>query len=751
MIAGILVLLLLLLVAVAEFPFYALALSSSVTSDSAVPPPIPLPLVSSESSSFANVGGTVPESILEFEKRSIRRSKDGGSFNDSSKGTGGTDATSRTSRSSYGLPQSGKNNYGGPYFWAENLGPSACMQILERYVSFHNFNRDDDDDGNYKRVRRRITRQDPFSLLSNSPTATVTAMTAGNPFSIVSWNILSQKLYDINAVQKYAVSAPTTSGSSSANFRFRFSWEQRINWIVDTLADANPDIVCLQEVELPQFQQDLLPRMRQHGYDGAVQGGGDGVQEIKRRKGKGDRAHVVATLWKSSRFRPVHDHLARGRTLTSILQQKANISVKEGRENYGPILAVINCHLEGHPNQYAARISQLQHAMEDLAKCCLPDDGTGSSNSNDDKINGSNLSYPDVGSPLKLNALLIAGDMNCELQSSACSTYLQIGRVGVKGGLGGVHGTSAMVVPPFLLQSDEAANCINPILEWGKPIPNEELDKVKPHPFRHNSLLSAYPPSLGERDPSQHFTYCANPNRPVAGLDQIWYSGHCLTRIALKQMFDGSGVSDDGNTDIQELHRESILRSGLPAKYHPSDHLPIGAIMDWNSCDNSNAKNECQITYEDDTILEATNDGKHPRNVSPRLKCADGGLRELIVTNDQEPAPHTVKSKSPIMAYAELDMLLVTCPYDTETQRLEVEDIVDNKPDLPSQPNQKPSPEQLRKLSEIRERKKVLLMTASEPVRKIIQRILKLKKQVAAYEEEEERMMMAMAAPSTAS
>ena len=44
----------------------------------------------------------------------------------------------------------------------------------------------------------------------------------------------------------------------------------------------------------------------------------------------------------------------------------------------------------------------------------------------------------------------------------------------------------------------------------------------------------------------------------------------------------------------------------------------------------------------------------------------------------------------------------------------------------------------------MRERKKVLLMTASDPVRKVIQRILKLKKQVAAYEEEEQRMMMAM-------
>ena len=171
--------------------------------------------------------------------------------------------------------------------------------------------------------------------------------------------------------------------------------------------------------------------------------------------------------------------------------------------------------------------------------------------------------------------------------------------------------------------------------------------------------------------------------------------------------------------------------------------------MDWNSCENSNANNECQLNFDDgddgfNIVSESTNCENYNSKVSPRIQCADAGVRQLIVTNDHEPAPHTVKTKSPIMAYAELDMLLVTCPYDTETQRIEVEDIVDNKPDLPSQPNQKPSTEQLRKLSEMRERKKVLLMTASDPVRKVIQRILKLKKQVAAYEEEEQRMMMAM-------
>lgn len=337
-----------------------------------------------------------------------------------------------------------------------------------------------------------------------------------------------------------------------------------------------------------------------------------------------------------------------------------------------PILAVINCHLEGHPNQYAARIRQLEHAMDDLVVRC---------------------------SDVPLNGLCIAGDMNCELQSSACSTYLRIGRVGRKGGLGGVHGTSAIAVPPILLECDEAAECLDPIMEWGKPIPNEEMESVSPHPFRRNSLCSAYPPSLGQADPRKHFTFCANPNRPVAGLDQIWYSGFSLTRLALTKPFSAQN------------RRASILATGLPAPLYPSDHLPIGSVMDWAAC---NPFGECSLD-------------------APRNKCTDAGVHELIVTPKQEPPQP--KPKSPIMAYAELDMLIVTCPFDSEKQREELEAIVDDVPDLPPN-NQKPSPEQLKKLSEMRERKKQLLMGASQNARQVMQRILKLKKEVSTYENE---------------
>lgn len=474
------------------------------------------------------------------------------------------------------------------------------------------------------------------------------------PFSILSWNILSQSLYK-NAL---------------------YSWEVRFKRIIELITESSPTIVCLQEVEsYESFRDDFLPAMQALGYDGTSQGHTD-VREIKRRSGKLDRRHLTATFWKADHFRPVnvtdssgmeYPHMARGRSLTCCLQDISNVSNSSGASS-GPRLSVINCHLEGHPRQYAARMTQLQHAMEDLSQR---------------RTRG-----PD------LNGLVIAGDFNCELQSSACSTYLRIGRVGRKGGLGGVHGTSALAVPASLLESEEAAEVLSPLLEWGQAIPNDDLEQVKPHPFRRNSMVSAYPLQLGQRDPRLHFTYCSNPDRPVAGLDQIWHSSFTLNRIGIRKMFPSQKI------------RKRILKTGLPTSRHPSDHLPIGAVFDWNGCD----VDACMV----DNKSQA---------------CQEVGVKELSIVLDRPPP--TPKPKSPMMAFAELDMLLSTCPYDTEEQREETAAIVEHVPDLPSDPKEKPSNEQLKKLAELRNRKKLLLQNASDDTRQTLQRILKLSKETS--------------------
>lgn len=499
-------------------------------------------------------------------------------------------------------------------------------------------------------------------------------------FSIFSWNVLFDQYYT----------------RRKDKCRDYYTWSERFQSMLQTIQKCQADVICLQEVDYNAFHEEWLPALRAMGYDGVVQSG-ENVMEIKRRKNKTLRAHVVATFWNSQRFcaclgfqqpEPEHAkrkkrkrqhpaavaadkeqdesslnnksfaHMARGRTMTSLLQR-----ISSSNTTNNATCCIINCHLEGHPRQYGARIRQLQHGMKDVVRY----------------------------STSTHNALLVAGDFNCELASSACSTYLQMGRVGKKSSLGGVHGTScAWAMPPCILECEEATSVLNPILEWNHPLPDDELDSVPPHPFRRNSLLSAYPRGSSSLDNEGLFTYCANPFKPVAGLDQIWYTGFTLRRIALQTLYPND--------------RQRILQHGLPLlPEYPSDHLPIGAVFQWNY----------DIPKDDDSSSKS----HHQQKV----------LRQLRIVQDQQPSK---KPKSPIMAYAELDQLLVMGPFDSEQQRTQLEAILDETPPFSKQ---KPSPEQLQLFADLRRRKQELMDTASEPTKEVLQRIFKLKKNVAVY------------------
>ena len=129
-------------------------------------------------------------------------------------------------------------------------------------------------------------------------------------------------------------------------------------------------------------------------------------------------------------------------------------------------------------------------------------------------------------------------------------------------------------------------------------------------------------------------------------------------------------------------------------------------MFDWNACD------------VDACMVDTTRQG-----------CDEVGVNELSIVLDRPPP--IPKPKSPMMAFAELDMLMSTCPYDTEEQREELFAIIDHVPDLPADPKEKPSNAQLKKLHEMRNRKKFLLQNASNDARPTLQRILKLSKETA--------------------
>ena len=420
-------------------------------------------------------------------------------------------------------------------------------------------------------------------------------------FLVKNFNIIYEGQYQRRRIQQVALSPthqqphhmpPSLSTTSSLH---PHPWPKRLKRIVEILSHANPDVICLQECELQSFKYDLAPALSKFGYDGISQEDDrpkeDMPTSIKAEsKHRDARNPIVATFWKRDKFECIGEASVRTRSLTTVLKLKTDeVASEEGAadENEGedsskpaePMVAVVNVHLEGHPRRFSERTHQLQHAISDLAKRIEHERKNGEQ---------STASEHEIG---KLNALVLAGDFNCELQSSACSTYLRMGRLGRKASLGGIHGEDSTILPPSLLETTEATEVIHPIMEWGRALPEEKVSDVDVNPFRRNGMTSAYPAWLGRDDATRHFTFCSElSKRPVPGLDQLWYTSMTLERTSLRTMFvDDSGLweryfYDDAEVEKRrDEERMKVLASGLPSmdcKY-PSDHLPIGAVFDW--------------------------------------------------------------------------------------------------------------------------------------------------------------------------
>jgi len=295
--------------------------------------------------------------------------------------------------------------------------------------------------------------------------------------SILSWNILAQYLFDSNRhwYQYVDTNAPV-------------SWPERFALIMDEITSCQADIICLQEVEFEAFD-DFLPSLKRHGYSGIM-------QNKKRRSG--DHGHGVATFYREEKFELV-DTIHRSRTMVTLLKDK---------ERDNRTTAVVNCHLEGRPDKAIARVKQLQSTLQDLS------------------------------TKYTHHAMIVCGDMNCMMNDSACSTYLQLG------------------------------TCKDmQIMEWGSLVDS----KVSDIPSHSYSLQSAYPVELMTEQPMDYVTFVSSPQRFVSGLDQIWYhdSSNSVTVKGIKNPFHSPE------------HRRNVLESGLPCMHWPSDHLAIGCILEW--------------------------------------------------------------------------------------------------------------------------------------------------------------------------
>jgi len=288
----------------------------------------------------------------------------------------------------------------------------------------------------------------------------------GADLSVLSWNLLAQDCTSsILGAQRYC-HVP----------REDLAWSNRCLRIVEELLSADADVLCLQELN---FADELSIRspLEAAGYVGLMQK-------------KDDPKHPTgnATFWKSSKLSCASPAVHRSRVLTVLLQDEKK------RER---CVAVANCHLEGNPRESLARVKQLQSTLKQLQQ-------------------------------LRHQAVIVIGDFNCELQTSACASYLAFG----------------FVIPG--------------VIEWGKECPAPAA-QVPGHGY---VLSSAYP------NDGTDFTFTIRPNLCLM-LDQLWHTHDSLQLVARRGIFADAS------------QRDFILAHGWPSAINPSDHLPIGATFNW--------------------------------------------------------------------------------------------------------------------------------------------------------------------------
>mmetsp|Transcript_2390 Transcript_2390/g.3663 ORF Transcript_2390/g.3663 Transcript_2390/m.3663 type:complete len:377 (+) Transcript_2390:47-1177(+) len=291
--------------------------------------------------------------------------------------------------------------------------------------------------------------------------------TENGEFSILSWNILAPD-FDRNGTMDWS--------------------EERLPSILLELQTCNSDILCLQEMQKNSMERDFIPALVKNGnYEGMYCEEND---------------VSVATFWKRGKYELQHI-VNKNRSMIVILRENTQ------HNTCARSLAVINVHLDEHPEHVFTRVQQLQSLMKEVR-------------SHQSGITGT----------------VLCGDFGCPQRQSACTSYLK-----GDGPLDSVIENNQLF---------DLTSCIHP-----------------------HSLELAPSYSFAQLPTSLYFTW---------GIDQLWYTP---TRLKTKQLRD---------TYSSDEQRAAILEEGLPSRWNPSDHMPIGAVMEWQNMAVDDVIDDCDYS-----------------------------------------------------------------------------------------------------------------------------------------------------------
>lgn len=155
------------------------------------------------------------------------------------------------------------------------------------------------------------------------------------------------------------------------------------------ITDFDADIICVQEMNFPTFEEDFGDFMRASGYCTVVQ------------RPSGDRFDMAtATFYRTDKFSLEWEN-HRSRALLLGLRNRRT----------GKLVVVANVHLQGGVNEEAHRISQLKSLLKQVKKYMKTDERL--SPCFDDGKNYDN-SFSDGTPSSLLCPIVIAGDFNCD-------------------------------------------------------------------------------------------------------------------------------------------------------------------------------------------------------------------------------------------------------------------------------------------------------------------------------------------------
>lgn len=231
----------------------------------------------------------------------------------------------------------------------------------------------------------------------------------GQRYKIITYNVLAESY----ATEEQHPYTPKES----------LKWENRKIKILEDILEHEPDIICLQEVEMKQFQYFFLPNLQKKGYDG--------VHKLKTRaRVMSDPGSVdgCSIFYQTSKFKleeqidieyqtlAINNNIPPGPGLDRTLRRD-NIAIflvlqilpekgasQRAKSTTQPRrLLVCNTHIHWDPAEADVKLVQVQFMLDEIDKLC-------------NRKNEPNM------------PMVIAGDFNSE-PSNAVFTLLQTGKV----------------------------------------------------------------------------------------------------------------------------------------------------------------------------------------------------------------------------------------------------------------------------------------------------------------------------------